>query len=105
MYFFSRFGKVKPMTKKGGDYKPGEIVAWKLVGGQTHIGLVINRLSGDRQRYMVVHNIGYGQEVSDCLFDFEVIGHYYYDKINYKMTNVEYQTVRYSTLVNRIIQH
>jgi uncharacterized protein len=81
MYFFSRFGKVKPMTKKGGDYKPGEIVAWKLVGGQTHIGLVINRLSGDKQRYMIVHNIGSGQVVSDCLFDFEIIGHYYYDKI------------------------
>jgi uncharacterized protein len=78
MYFFSRFGKVKPKTKKSADYKPGEIVAWKLTGGQTHIGLVVNQLSTDQQRYMIVHNIGNGQELSDCLFDFEIIGHYYY---------------------------
>jgi uncharacterized protein len=78
MYFFSRFGKVKPISKKSEDYQPGEIVAWKLSGGLTHIGLIINKLSEDKKRYLIVHNIGSGQVVSDCLFDFDIIGHYYY---------------------------
>ncbi|MOA37052.1 hypothetical protein D3C78_1586180 [compost metagenome] len=78
MLFFSRFGKTKTISNKATDYIPGDIVAWDLGKGLTHIGLVINQKSTDGKRYLIVHNIGYGQEISDCLFSFKIIGHYTY---------------------------
>ena len=78
MVFFGRKGVKKPMTKKAEDYLPGDIVCWDLNGKQTHIGLVVNRKSGDGKRYLIVHNIGAGQVMEDVLFDWKIIGHYTY---------------------------
>ncbi|WP_408608252.1 DUF1287 domain-containing protein [Aquimarina spinulae] len=80
MKFFSRFGKTKPITNTPKEYIPGDIVCWSLGGGLTHIGLVVNKKSSDQQRYLIVHNIGGGQVVADCLFDYKIIGHYKYEK-------------------------
>lgn len=80
MKFFSRNGIVKPKTINPEDYSPGDIVCWNLGNGITHIGLVVNRKSKDNKRYLIVHNIGRGQVLADCLFDFEIIGHYRYQK-------------------------
>lgn len=80
MNYFSRHGTVKPITLKPSDYNPGDIVAWNLGGGITHIGIVVDKKSEDGQRYMIVHNIGNGQELSDCLFTYKIIGHYSYQK-------------------------
>ncbi len=80
MTFFSRFGKVKSISNKAGDYIPGDIVCWSLGGGLTHIGLVVDKKSKDQKRYMIVHNIGGGQVLADCLFDYKIIGHYKYQK-------------------------
>jgi uncharacterized protein YijF (DUF1287 family) len=79
MVFFKRKGKVKSMTQNAADYIPGDIVCWNLGGSITHIGIVVNRKSSDGQRYMMVHNIGGGQVMEDCLFDFNIIGHYYFN--------------------------
>jgi len=51
-----------------------------LGGGITHIGLVVDRKSEDGIRNLIVHNIGGGQVLADCLFEFKIIGHYYYEK-------------------------
>jgi uncharacterized protein len=80
MVFFTRKGVKKSVTKEGRDYLPGDIVTWNLDGGATHIGLVSLRKSSDGKRYKIVHNIGYGQQLSDCLFDYEITGHYSYVK-------------------------
>ena len=80
MIFFSRFGQEKVISHNAADYRPGDIVVWDLGGGITHIGIVIKQKSADGKRNLVVHNIGNGQEVSDCLFQFEIIGHYVYRK-------------------------
>jgi uncharacterized protein YijF (DUF1287 family) len=80
MTFFTRHGTVKPITVDPEDYVPGDIVCWDLGDGITHIGIVVNRRSTDDERYLIVHNIGGGQVLADCLFDFEVIGHYQYRK-------------------------
>jgi hypothetical protein len=40
----------------------------------------INKKSADNRRYLIVHNIGYGQEISDCLFMNKITGHYRYKK-------------------------
>lgn len=78
--FFTRKGASIPVTKNAADYKPGDIVTWMLNDRLPHIGIVVNRKSKDGNRYMIVHNIGRGQELEDCLFDFDISGHYRYKK-------------------------
>jgi len=80
MTYFKRKGTVKPMTQDAKDYLPGDIVCWNLGGAVTHIGIVVKNKSADRQRNLIVHNIGGGQVIEDCLFNFVVIGHYRYAK-------------------------
>lgn len=80
MTFFSKFGIVKPITKIAKDYLPGDIVCWNLGGAVTHIGIVSKKKSADGQRYLMVHNIGSGQVLEDCLFNYKIIGHYRYEK-------------------------
>lgn len=77
MAFFSRKGIKLPITRNPADYSPGDIVAWDLGSGITHIGIVVNR-KGSGSRYMVVHNIGRGPQMEDVLFDWQIIGHYRY---------------------------
>jgi len=81
MVFFSRFGTVKKISQNPSDYQQGDIVCWDLNGrGLTHIGIVSNKKSSDRERNLIIHNIGGGQVLADCLFDFKIIGHYAYEK-------------------------
>ncbi len=44
--FFTRKGKVKPITKNAEDYVPGDIVSWRLDNGRPHIGIVVNKKAG-----------------------------------------------------------
>ncbi|MES2593471.1 MAG: DUF1287 domain-containing protein [Bacteroidota bacterium] len=80
MTFFSRHGQLKKISDNPDDFKPGDIVCWNLGGSITHIGLVVDKKSADGKRYQIVHNIGAGQVLADCLFDFKIIGHYSYSK-------------------------
>ncbi|MFY0598275.1 MAG: DUF1287 domain-containing protein [Cyclobacteriaceae bacterium] len=79
MKFFERKGKVLPKTKDASDYKPGDIVCWNLGGAITHIGIVVDEKSEDGERNLIAHNIGNGQELSDCLFSYKIIGHYSFE--------------------------
>jgi uncharacterized protein YijF (DUF1287 family) len=78
MTFFSRKGTVLPITLNTNDYLPGDLVCWNLGSGITHIGLVTNLKSSDGKRFLIVHNIGGGQVLADCLFKYTIIGHYRY---------------------------
>ncbi|OMP32456.1 DUF1287 domain-containing protein [Mangrovimonas sp. DI 80] len=78
MTFFNRRGAAKAISQNAEDYVPGDIVCWNLGGAITHIGIVVNKKSSDGKRYLIVHNIGGGQVLEDCLFDFKIIGHYRY---------------------------
>lgn len=80
MVFFTRHGQVKDITNNSEDYIPGDIVCWDLAKGITHIGFVVNKKSSDGKRPKIVHNIGGGQVLADCLFDFKITGHYRYEK-------------------------
>lgn len=80
MTFFERHGEVKSISESPRDYQPGDIVCWNLGGAITHIGIVVYRKSADGKRPLIVHNIGAGQVMEDCLFDFKIIGHYRYKK-------------------------
>ncbi|MDA9316715.1 DUF1287 domain-containing protein [Polaribacter sp.] len=76
MTFFSRKGTVKAITKNPKDYVPGDVICWSLGGGIKHTGMVVNNKSKDGKRFLIVHNIGSGQIIQDCLFDYKIIGHY-----------------------------
>ena len=78
MTFFKRKGAEKAISSNAANYLPGDIVCWNLRGGLTHIGIVVDRKSADGKRNLIVHNIGAGQIIADCLFDFKIIGHYRY---------------------------
>lgn len=80
MTFFSRFGTEITITQNAKDYKPGDIVCWNLGNGITHIGFVSSIKATTGSRYQIIHNIGGGQVLEDCLFNFEIIGHYRYKK-------------------------
>ena len=77
--FFSRNGKSLQHGSNPADYKPGDIVTWDLGKGISHIGIVIKDRSNDNKRNLIVHNIGNGQEISDCLLTYRITGHYRYD--------------------------
>jgi hypothetical protein len=80
MTFFGRKGEEKAISDNAEDYKPGHIVCWNLGGNLTHIGLVSDKKSADDKRNLIIHNIGGGQVLADCLFEFAIIGHYRYKK-------------------------
>ncbi len=80
MTFFSRKGHNLKVSEQASNYRPGDIVTWDLGGGTTHIGIVIQQVSNNSNRPLIVHNIGNGQEVSDCLFAYKIIGHFRYSK-------------------------
>jgi uncharacterized protein YijF (DUF1287 family) len=82
MVYFGRFGTEKPITTNPEDYEPGDIICWRLSNGMTHIGMMIEQKSDDRNRYKIVHNIGSGQIAEDILFDFEIIGHYAFENFD-----------------------
>jgi uncharacterized protein YijF (DUF1287 family) len=78
MVFFKRHGTELTITSNPKDYVPGDIVCWDLGGGITHIGLVVNKKSSQKDQFLIVHNIGGGQVLADCLFSYKIIGHYKY---------------------------
>lgn len=80
MVFFAKFGQSKSIETNPALYAPGDIVTWLLPGNLTHIGIVVNKKSADGKRYLIVHNIGAGQVIEDCLFKFDITGHYQYSK-------------------------
>ncbi len=76
--FFQRKGEVLPRTLIAHDYSPGDLVTWDLGGGQTHIGMVVDRKPLLFDRYEVLHNIGRGPQIEDVLFDWKITGHFRY---------------------------
>lgn len=79
MTYFSKYGIIKSITTDPKDYQSGDIVCWDLGGGITHIGIVVDKKSNNGKHNLIVHNIGEGQVLADCLFDYTIIGHYYYE--------------------------
>ncbi|WP_374552294.1 DUF1287 domain-containing protein [Flavobacterium sp.] len=76
--FFERKGKKLAVTQNPNDYKTGEIVTWMIGGKLPHIGIITNKKSSDGKRPMIVHNVGGGQVLEDCLFSYDIVGHFRY---------------------------
>ena len=77
---FRRKGKALAVTRRGADYRPGDIVTWRLSSGVPHIGVVSDVPVRGTDRYLLVHNIGSGAQIEDVLFAYEVTGHYRYGR-------------------------
>jgi uncharacterized protein len=75
MTYFKRQDWSVRVSTRAADFKPGDVVAWDLGGGVTHIGIVSDRRSADGTP-LVIHNIGQGVKEEDILFRHEMIGHY-----------------------------
>ncbi len=76
--FFTRHGEVLPVTDRAEDYQPGEIVTWRLSGSNLpHIGIVSDQKAASGH-YKIIHNIGWGPQINDMLFDHPIVGHFSY---------------------------
>jgi uncharacterized protein YijF (DUF1287 family) len=75
MTYFQRRGYAQPVTNRAESFLAGDIVAWDLGGGVTHIGIVSDRRSL-KDTPLVIHNIGRGTQEEDILLRYKVIGHY-----------------------------
>ena len=78
--FFERKGIKLAVTENANDYKTGETVTWMINEKLPHIGIITNKKSADGKRNLIVHNVGYGQVLEDCLFSYKIVGHYKYVK-------------------------
>jgi uncharacterized protein YijF (DUF1287 family) len=76
--FFTRHGKVLPVTDQSQDYAPGDIVTWMLPGNLPHIGVVTDKTSLGTKNPLIVHNIGAGPKLEDMIFSYKITGHYRY---------------------------
>lgn len=77
--FFRRKGKELTVTQNANDYKTGALVTWMINNKMPHIGIVTNQLSIDGKRRLIVHNVGNGQVLEDCLFKYPIVGHFVFE--------------------------
>lgn len=70
---FLRKGGSLTISETAADYRPGDIVSWRLSGGGLpHIGVVTRKkLNGQP---LVAHNIGAGTQEEPCLFNWPMKG-------------------------------
>lgn len=76
--FFERKGIKLAVSEDAKDYKTGEIVTWMIKDKLPHIGIVTSKKSNDGERNLIVHNVGGGQVLEDCLFEYKIVGHFKY---------------------------
>lgn len=81
MRFFDRHGRSLTLSlapRDRDEWRWGDVVYWRLPGGQLHCGIVSDRL-GASGLSMVIHNAGIARE-EDCLGWWEIIGHFRYPR-------------------------
>ena len=77
--YFQLHGQKLPVTRNPSDYKPGDLVTYRINGVAPHIGIVVRQRSKDGKRPLIVHNDGRGPVKEDILFRMPVlVGHYRY---------------------------
>jgi uncharacterized protein len=84
--FFARHGRTLAASENPADYRPGDLVTWRLPGNLPHIGIVTDRRQPAASvsdgplasRPWIVHNVGAGARVEDVLFAWPIAGHYRY---------------------------
>lgn len=75
MTYFKRRGWSFLVKREAALFRPGDVIAWKLNGGQHHIGIVSDRRSA-RGTPLIIHNIGNGVQEEDILLSYTILGQY-----------------------------
>lgn len=76
--FFERRGASLPISEKGADYEPGDVVSQILPDGRPHIVIVSDTMNDAGTTPLVIHNIGRGTRAEDILFALKITGRYRY---------------------------
>jgi len=81
VWFFKKYGRsltVKVSPETLAQWKPGDIVYWKLDNGLDHTGVLTDRRNSNGEPW-VVHNLSRCME-EDVLTAWKIVGHYRYPK-------------------------
>lgn len=85
--FFSRHGQEIPVSREMPGFNYGDVVVWRLPHGEsedgvvdTHIGIVVPGPGSRAAEKWIVHNIGEGTKWENSLLDYDLIGHYRYQR-------------------------
>jgi len=73
--YLKRQGASLGVSKKAEDFRPGDIVSWRLGGGLPHIGIVSDRKTQDGTP-LIIHNVGAGPQEENVLFAYKMTGHF-----------------------------
>lgn len=76
--FLERNEAALPLSHEASDYKPGDLVTWRLPGNLPHIGIVSDRKVRWGDRPLILHNIGAGTAEDDIIFSYPITGHFRY---------------------------
>lgn len=76
---FRRRGASLPVSMKAGDYRPGDIVSWRLTGTSVpHIGVVTRQSEAGEPK--LAHNIGAGTQIEKVLFSWKIAGWFRFER-------------------------
>ena len=73
--YFKRQGWELSVSQLADAYEPGDIVTCIVPPHLPHIMIISDKKNKNGMPY-VIHNIGRGAREEDCLFEFELTGHY-----------------------------
>jgi len=73
--YLERQGASFRKSRDKADFKPGDLVSWRLGGSLPHIGIVSDRKARDGTP-LIIHNIGAGPQEDNILFEYQMKGHY-----------------------------
>jgi uncharacterized protein YijF (DUF1287 family) len=73
--YLKRKGTSLGVSSKAVDFKPGDIVSWRLGGSLPHIGIVSDRKAPDGTP-LIIHNVGAGPQEENVLFAYKMTGHF-----------------------------
>lgn len=73
--FFTRQKMKRTEIQQASDFKPGDIVTWRLPGNLPHIGIVSDRYAKTGNP-LIIHNVGRGTQEEDVLFSWPITAHF-----------------------------
>lgn len=73
--FLARQGAELPARPIAADYKPGDLVTWRLGGSLPHIGIVSDKTAKDGTP-LIIHNMGMGPQEENVLFIYKLHRHF-----------------------------
>lgn len=76
--YFTRAGSALPLSENKADFKPGDIVSWRVGSNLPHIGIVSARKAAD-ETPLIIHNIGAGPKEENILFDYPMTAHFRFE--------------------------